>query len=523
VASTPLRGLRARFTSLHARLSLISVMLFALIVGFGLFTIHLFSGFNEVSLDLRGRWLPSTRLLGDLNNVTSDFRTAEGDYLLATRPGDRKAALADMANLAQAVERAQHDYERITTRAPDRPLYNAFAARWRAYLQIAGRASALEAAGEHDQAVEIYHTMSRAAYNAASDVLGALTARTVDQARRASARTQAAYSEALVLIVLALLLAGTLLAGTLIYVRRHVSAPLIDLAGTMRLLAASTTDIHVDGVGRQDEIGEMARAVVVFRANAIALMQTQLGLARQAAMLEEKLAHEQNLMRQQRNFVAMISHEFRTPLTVIDAHAQRLINMKDHIIAGDLAERASRIRSAVQRITNLMENLLTSTSLIDGAATLSINPAGLDLAVVLREVCALHREIAPNAVISEDFGPAPLRITGDAKLLFQTFSNLLSNAIKYSPDSVQVRITARQDTATTSVTIRDQGLGIPPRDIETLFNRYSRGSNVSGITGTGVGLYLARTVVQLHGGEISVESRQGVGSAFTVVLPNGTG
>jgi signal transduction histidine kinase len=521
VASTPIQALRARFTSLHARLSLISVLLFALIVGFGLFTIHLFSGFNEVSQDLRGRWLPSTRLLGDLNNFTSDYRTAEGDYLLANRPADQKAAAADMASLAQAVARAQRNYEVITTRTPDRPLYNAFAARWHAYLQVAARETALAAAGEPAQALAIYHTSSRAAYTAASDVLGALTASTVEQARRASARTQAAYSEALVLIVLALLLAGTLLAGTLVYIRRRVSAPLIDLAGTMRLLAANTTDIAVDGAGRQDEIGEMARAVMVFRANAIALMQSQHALSRQAAVLEEKLAYEQNLTRQQRNFVAMISHEFRTPLTVIDAHAQRLINMKDHIVADGLAERASRIRSAVQRITHLMENLLTSTRLVDGAATLSIHPAELDLAVVLREVCALHREIAPNAVISEDFQNLPLAIVGDAKLLFQAFSNLLSNAIKYSSEAVQVHIAARQDRATTNVVIRDEGLGIPREDIENLFDRYYRGGNVSGITGTGVGLYLAKTVVQLHGGEIGVESTEGVGSVFTVTLPNG--
>jgi len=523
VARTPGQILRARFTSLHARLSVISVLLFAVIAGFGLFTIHLFNGFNDVSLDLRGHWLPSTRLLGDLNNFTSDTRTAEGDYLLASRPADQKAALAAIASLAHAVEQAERGYERVTTRAPDRPLYNAFAARWQAYRQVAARVTALAAAGQREEAIEVYHTTSRLAYNAASDVLGVLTDRTVEQARQASARTEAAYTEALVLIVLALLLAGTLLAGTLVYIRRRVSAPLIDLAGTMRLLAANTTEIRVDGVSRQDEIGEMARAVVVFRANAIALMQSQQALARQAAMLEEKLAYEQNLTRQQRNFVAMISHEFRTPLTVIDAHAQRLISMKDHIVAEGLAERAGRIRSAVQRMTTLMENLLTSTRLVDGAASLRVQAARLDLATLLREVCALHRETAPHAVIDEDFGDLALPICGDARLLFQTFGNLVANAIKYSPDEVHVRVTARQELGHTTVTIRDQGLGIPPGDIESVFNRYYRGGNVSGITGTGVGLYLARTVVQLHGGEISVESRQGAGSAFTVVLPNGAG
>jgi len=258
---------------------------------------------------------------------------------------------------------------------------------------------------------------------------------------------------------------------------------------------------------------------MVFRANAIELMQSRHGLAQQAAMLEQKLAYEMGLARLQRNFISMISHEFRTPLTAIDAHAQRLHTMKDHIRADDIADRARRIRSAVQRITGLMDNLLTSSSLMDGNPQLFYHPAPFDLASLLREVCAFHRETAPKAHIGEAFSPARLPFFGDQKLLFQTFSNLLSNAIKYSPEDVFVDVEASHQGQRVLVSVRDRGLGIPTQDLGGLFDRYYRGGNTSGIVGTGIGLYLARTVVKLHGGDIAVDSEEGRGACFTVSLP----
>jgi two-component system OmpR family sensor kinase len=125
----------------------------------------------------------------------------------------------------------------------------------------------------------------------------------------------------------------------------------------------------------------------------------------------------------------------------------------------------------------------------------------------------------PRANIVETFCTGPLRIVGDRKLLFQVFSNLLSNAIKYSPDGGLIKISAMDDSGKTAVVIEDRGVGIPEKDMERLFERYFRGSNVSGMVGTGVGLYLVKTVVDLHGGEIAVESHEGEGTKFTVRFP----
>jgi two-component system OmpR family sensor kinase len=287
----------------------------------------------------------------------------------------------------------------------------------------------------------------------------------------------------------------------------------------MRRLAASETDIDISETERLDEIGEMAQATVVFRNNAIELMRSQRMLGRQASLLEAQLAQEQRLASAQRNFVSMASHEFRTPMTVIDGHARRLIKMKDAITPAEIAERAGKVRSAILRMTHLIDNLLNSSRLIDGSAGQYFHFAETDVGSVLQEVCQLHREMAPGSQITERITTAPMRIVCEPKLLFQVFSNLLSNGIKYSPDGGEIEVAAAVGSEDVVVSIADHGIGIPLGDRVRLFERYHRGSNVSGIVGTGVGLYLVKMAVDMHGGRVDVESKEGAGSRFIVRLP----
>jgi two-component system, OmpR family, sensor kinase len=285
----------------------------------------------------------------------------------------------------------------------------------------------------------------------------------------------------------------------------------------MRRLATNDTEIDVSGTERSDEIGQMAWSVIVFSDNAIELAASQRSLAHRASMLVETLAQERRLAQLQKTFVAMASHEFRTPLTIIDGHARRPARMN---VAGnphEIGQRSSKIRSAVFRMTSLLDSLLHSTRLINGE--LCFHQSSLDMRALLHEVCQLHCEITPGSQIQENFGEHPLLMEGDPKLLFQVLGNLLSNAIKYSPHGGLINVTARTDAEQVVVSVQDHGIGIPEADIERLFSRYCRGSNVSGITRTGVGLYLVKIVIELHGGEIGVESREGEGSRFTVRLP----
>jgi signal transduction histidine kinase len=248
-------------------------------------------------------------------------------------------------------------------------------------------------------------------------------------------------------------------------------------------------------------------------------MVSQRGLAQQASMLEERLAAEQRLTEMQRNFVSMASHEFRTPLTIIDGNARRLIKSSERAPGAEIVQRAGRIRAAVLRVTHLMDNLLNTSRLVDRGADLYFHPSEIDLATLLNDVCQLHREIAPKSRILARIEPRPLPMFGDPKLLHQAFSNLLSNAIKYSPGGSRVELGVHTDPDHVFVSVDDQGIGIPAADLAQIFERYARGSNVSGIVGTGIGLYLVKMVVDLHDGRIAVESTEGHGSRFTVRLP----
>jgi two-component system OmpR family sensor kinase len=223
----------------------------------------------------------------------------------------------------------------------------------------------------------------------------------------------------------------------------------------------------------------------------------------------------------QRNFVSMITHEFRTPLTQIDAQAQRLISMKDRLDGDGLTERSMQIRAAVARIIRLIDSLVETSRVMDGDANLFFRPEQIKLTSVLRDVCRLHREMSPAAQILEEYGREPLQLYGDPRLLSQAFSNLVSNAIKYSPDGASVVVRARKNGETISVLVEDNGIGIPERERAEIFTRYYRGSNASGFVGSGVGLFLVATVMHLHGGDIAVTSVEGGGSRFAVTLPEG--
>jgi signal transduction histidine kinase len=575
-------------SSIRARLSLVFLFLFLLVIVLGLEGLSSLSYVNDTSAQIRDRWLPSTRALGDLNNLTTDFPAAEATLRRTTSRRERATTLQQVALLDGGIAAAERAYRRIHHDATEDDLYRRFEAKWREYRGIVAHnlpsppavahaeskilnaqgansandadaadkflhtqeanpahdgdaASELlhaqEADSAHDAAGELLHAQeansaydadtasellhaqeANSAYDAASELLGMLTERNLASARLASESSDLAYSQAQRRIALTILLAGLLVAGAMVHVTRSISAPLVELAASMHRLAASETSIDVNGTQRHDEIGEMARAVVVFRNNAIDLASNRHTLALQAAMLQEKLAEEQRLTLLQRNFVSMASHEFRTPLAIIDGNTQRLIALRERLSADELAGRA---RKMVRRMTQLIDNLIGSARLIDGPIELYYHPTQVDLHALVRETCHLQRELTPDAQIVELGETQSLVVYGDAILLFQLFSNLLSNAVKYSPDGGLIRVTPRLEGTQIVVAIEDCGIGIPEPDQDRVFERYYRGSNTSGIAGSGVGLSLVKAIVDLHKGAISLDSREGGGSRFTVRLPAG--
>ena len=505
--------------SIRIHLAAVFLLFFALIAVLGMFNLLRLRNFNLLSAEVAEIWLPTMRAVGDLNNYTSDFRAIEGGNLLASDAAGVAASEKNMAGLDRSIAGSERAFEAISHDVAVETLYRDFVARWAAYRVIVNQMLDLSRSGQKSAALAIYNGSSRTAYDTASDTLGQLTDHAVADAKVASDRLRAAYRRAVWLIGIVMLIAGVMVVAALIHISRSISRPLLVLADRMRRLAASDTEVGIPGTERRDEIGEMAKATIVFRNNAIELMRSQRTLAQQAAMLKQQLAQEQRLALLQRNFVSMASHEFRTPLTIIDGHARRLDKTREAVQPSEIGERAGKIRGAVLRMTHLIDNMLNSSRLMDSGAELYFQPAELDLVALLKEVCQLHREMVPGAPITERFAVGSISIAGDAKLLFQMFSNLLGNAIKYSPAGGSIEVDATIWAHEVNVIVADRGIGIPADDLVRLFERYHRVSNVSGIVGTGVGLYLVKMVVELHGGRIAVDSTEGEGSRFTVSLP----
>ncbi len=241
------------------------------------------------------------------------------------------------------------------------------------------------------------------------------------------------------------------------------------------------------------------------------------GLKIKAEELKQSLAKEKELNQQQRQFVSMVSHEYRTPLAVIDGNAQRLKRRADSLTPEDAVDRADKIRAAVERMTQLMESTLAAARMHEGK--LKVEFEACDIGKVVSEACAHQQEISPTHVISSDLTGLPKTIQADTSSLEHVFTNLLSNAVKYAPDAPDIAVNAWTEGQRVMISVRDHGFGIDEEELPRIGERFFRAETSTGTAGTGIGLNLAKDLVEMHDGSIKIESRKGDGSTFTVRLP----
>ncbi len=279
--------------------------------------------------------------------------------------------------------------------------------------------------------------------------------------------------------------------------------PVLKITEAMDDVAGGNIHVDIPATERRDEIGKMARALQVFKAN--------------AEQLKVAFERERELNGLQRQFVSMVSHEFRTPLAVIDGHAQQLLRRSDPK-PERLAASMQKIRTNVVNLTDLMESVLNAARLEEGK--IAFEPGSCGLAELLEDLCGSYAELNADRKLHVDLGNLPNIIMADRKLLRQAFSNLLSNAIKYSPDGKNIWVTGQlMDGDDLVISIRDEGVGIPKAELEKLFSRFFRASTSAGIAGSGIGLHLVKHFIELHDGRMEVDSKTGEGTTFTVHIP----
>ena len=238
--------------------------------------------------------------------------------------------------------------------------------------------------------------------------------------------------------------------------------------------------------------------------------------------LEAALAKEREINGLQRQFVSMVSHEFRTPLAVIDGNAQRIMRKLDKLTPERIEESLRKVRLSVARLTELMESVLNAARLEEGRIT--FEPKACNLVGIVQEISGSYQDVYPCHAIKVDIDDLPGQVIADPKLIRQVVSNLISNAVKYSPANTNVWVKGQRDikNGTLRLSVRDEGCGIPEHQLSRLCDRFFRASTSTGIAGTGIGLHLCQHFVALHGGAIEIESIEGQGSIFTLCLPANT-
>ncbi|MBB2830459.1 UNVERIFIED_ORG: PAS domain S-box-containing protein [Rhizobium esperanzae] len=289
----------------------------------------------------------------------------------------------------------------------------------------------------------------------------------------------------------------------------------VDATAQEKWLSSSKMPLR-DASGRIIGIIGVARDITL-RRRAEALGQRASELEEASRQLEAALERERQVNALQSQFVAMASHEFRTPLAIIDGAAQRLTRRRDQLDAEFVSTKAEQIRSSVARMVELMESILSFGRLEAGKISIALKPCSIG--DILSACCDRHRDWDRKHHVSLRLEPLPKNVAADASALEQVFTNLLSNAAKYSPHSPEIEVRAWSDAQNVYVTVRDRGFGIDEDDLPRMFERYFRARTSSGIAGTGIGLNLVKQIVELHEGTVSVASRKGHGSTFTVSLP----
>jgi signal transduction histidine kinase len=239
-------------------------------------------------------------------------------------------------------------------------------------------------------------------------------------------------------------------------------------------------------------------------------------LLRRLRAAREEQERLQRLAAAQEEFVSIVSHELRTPVAGVLGFLQTTI---DHWESLDDAERLGTVRRAAtnaRRLQSLTRDVLDSESLEAGRMTFSFGT--VDLAEEARAAVATAAALYDDRTIEVDAPPTPLLVQGDADRLHQVLGNLIDNAVQNAPPSEPVRVSVRADGGAVELRVSDQGPGLPEDVAARVFDKFVRG-RADRVGGTGLGLYIARNIVEAHNGTIAVDSEPASGATFIVRLP----
>jgi signal transduction histidine kinase len=293
------------------------------------------------------------------------------------------------------------------------------------------------------------------------------------------------FAVALGLVALGSVLVGWLLARRALTGVKAVTHTAISIAG-------DDLDLRVPVKGTEDEIDQLASA------------------------FNDMLARIGTVLRSMKEITDNIAHDLRSPVTRMRGVAEMAFFSETS--SEEHASMSGTIVEECDRLLGIINTMLSISEAESGLARLDLQE--IDLMSLLRDVSDLFQPLAEDRKISLAIdGPESLPLVCDRPKLQRVFANLLDNAIKYTPENGRITIAAAGNGPDVTVTIEDTGSGILEEDIHRVFDRFFRSEKSRSEPGSGLGLSLARALVLIHNGTITVTSRLGQGSRFTVTLP----
>ncbi len=274
---------------------------------------------------------------------------------------------------------------------------------------------------------------------------------------------------------------------------KSLAAPITDIKNKAKVLATGNYNVHFDDEHSYTEVRELART----------LNETAYELERSTEL--------------QKDLVANVSHDLRTPLTMIKSYAEMIRD-----ISGDNKEKRDQhlgvIIEETDRLSNLVGDILFISKIQSGTMEMKREP--VDIQKAAESVLSVYKVLEDQDGFRFHFEPLAYEtpiVTGDEARLQQVFSNLISNAVRYSADVKDITVRFSLDGGRLKCSVIDKGIGIAPEDLESIWNRYQRASKSatrSHASGTGLGLSIAKEILERHGADYGVESEVGKGSIF---------
>jgi signal transduction histidine kinase len=298
-----------------------------------------------------------------------------------------------------------------------------------------------------------------------------------------------------------------------LYLSRRITQPLLQVVNASAQVAQGNLDVSVEPVGN-DEVAVLAHA---FNHMMVGLRDATERKLREIQLMKA-LEHERELRELKSRFVSMVSHEFRTPLATILSSTEYIKTYGHEAPYPKRQKHFTRIQDSVSNMTRLLEDVLIIGR--DESGRLEFNPTLIDIEQFCKELTEeMQTTAGERHTIMLDHQGKDTQLLLDEKLLRVALTNLLSNAIKYSLNGGDVYFDLICEPDTVFLRVRDTGIGIPEKDQQRLFETFHRASNVSNISGTGLGLYITKMVVELHDGTINFESQLDSGTTFTITIP----